>query len=84
MRWMVTFDDAATDELATIWLNAADRKAVTKAAAALERELRDDPDVKGKPHFGGRAIRQNPLTFYYDLIPDDCLVRVTQVLSRNP
>jgi hypothetical protein len=81
---MVTFDDAATDELATIWLNAADRKAITKAAASLERELRDDPDIKGKPHYGGRVISEDPLTYFYDLIPADCLVRVTQVLSRKP
>jgi len=81
---MVTFDDAATDELATIWLNAADRKAVMIAAAALEREIWDDPNSKGTPHFGGWVIRHDPLMYFYDLIPDDCLVRVTQVLSRHP
>jgi len=40
--------------------------------------------VKGSPFFGDRKISHDPLTFFYELIPDDCLVRVTEVLRRKP
>jgi hypothetical protein len=84
MRWILSYTDLAIDQLATIWLNAPDRRAVSSAADALEQELRDDPDVKGSPFFGDRTISRIPLTFFYELIPDDCLVRVIEVKRSKP
>jgi hypothetical protein len=84
MRWIVSYTDMALDQLTTIWLNAPDRAAVTRASDELERELRNDADVKGRPFFGGRTISHDPLVFFYEVIPDDCLVRVTEVVRRKP
>ena len=84
MKWIVSYTDEALDQLTTLWLNAPDRASVTRASDEIERDLRNDADVKGRPFFGGRAISQDPLVFFYEVIPDDCLLRGTEVKRSIP
>ena len=37
MKWAVTYQPSAADELAAIWLAAADRQAITDAANLVDR-----------------------------------------------
>lgn len=39
MKWTVTYLPSAKDDLATIWINALDRKAVTNSANSIDHLL---------------------------------------------
>jgi hypothetical protein len=80
MRYTLTYIPKATAELATLWLTAKDQKALSESADAIERELRDDPDVKGEVIEGAlRKIVKTPLVFYFVVSPDDCQATVWSV-----
>ena len=49
MSFTVNWSDDASDTLATIWMRSADRNAVTKAQAAIDRLLAANPLVNGTP-----------------------------------
>jgi hypothetical protein len=79
MKYTVTWLPAARDELTRIYLQPLDRQAVTDAANLIDEELKIDPDRKGRV-FGERYFfRAPPLVVAFEMIPDDCLVRVLQV-----
>jgi hypothetical protein len=79
MKYTVTWIPAASDELTRIYLQPLDRQAVRDAADFIDEELSVDPDRKGRV-FGGRYFfRAPPLVVAFEMIPDDCLVRVLQV-----
>jgi hypothetical protein len=72
MRYTLTYIPQATAELATLWLTAKDQKAVSESADWIERELRDDPDIKGELVEGVlRKLVKAPLVFYFVVSPDD-------------
>ena len=47
MKYSVDWTDDAIDSLTTIWLQSADRGAVTTAQVAIDKLLAADPLVKG-------------------------------------
>ena len=71
MRYTAVWRDTALQQLATIWMAAADRAAVNSAA--------DDPDQKGEDDFGDRFVINAVLWALYHVYPDDRTVHVLQV-----
>jgi len=82
MRYTVTWDRDAEDELARIWLDTGDRAAVTSAADRIDHILRDDPDVEGEEFHGDRILIVPPLAVIFAVITDDRIVKVLQVVHR--
>ena len=80
MIWTVTYDDIATDELADLYNNAEDKRAVTSAADYIETLLRHDADQKGHVLNGTRLLVVLPLAVIFSVSPDDMLVKVLRVL----
>lgn len=58
MRFVCRWRQAATDDLAEIWLDAdsANRYRITAAAREVDRLLQRDPDVEGESRDGDRRI----------------------------
>ncbi len=80
MRYTVTWAPSARDiELTTIWLQAPDRGAVTKASHEIERKLRTDPETQGQDFYGDRILEVWPLIVVFAVYPDDRLVEILQV-----
>jgi hypothetical protein len=48
-RFTVVWHQGALDELATLWIEAADRRAVASAAGEIDRYLASDAEGKGTP-----------------------------------
>jgi hypothetical protein len=85
MRFTLTYRPSARDELAELWLAAEDPHAVTHSSNGIERELRDDPDLKGETVEGSlRKIVAAPLVYYYVVSPDDRLATVWSVRWAKP
>lgn len=80
MRYTVTWMPSARDiDLTTIWLNAQDRQAVTKASHEIDRKLRFDPESQGQDFYGDRILEVWPLIVVFAVYPDDRLVEILQV-----
>lgn len=79
-RYTVAWYADAQDQLASIWIDAPDRNAVSSAADSLDRELATDPERKGRP-VGDRlrVLHEPPLEVLFDVIEPDRLVRVLTV-----
>ncbi len=61
MRFTVTWHPSAEEELAAIWLQAADREAVTQAAHVIDQLLSSDPLTQGEDFYGDRILVALPL-----------------------
>jgi hypothetical protein len=81
MKYRVTFLKVADQELADIWLNAADRTAVTIASFQLQQLLELRPLKAGESRGSSvnRTVINPPLAFDYEVIEDDKKVRVVHV-----
>lgn len=80
MRYTVTWTPSARDiDLTTIWLQAQDRQAVTKASHEIDRKLRIDPESQGQDFYGDRILEVWPLIVVFAIYPDDLRVEVLQV-----
>jgi hypothetical protein len=79
MRYTVVWRDTALQQLATIWMAAADRAAVNHAVDDVDTELADDPDQKGEDYFGDRYILNAVMWALYHIYSDDRMVHVLQV-----
>jgi hypothetical protein len=62
MRYTVVSTDRVPDELAEIWLQAADRSAISQAASENERILRLTPLAPGMDHGSFRTLTVGPFT----------------------
>jgi plasmid stabilization system protein ParE len=62
MTFTVNWTEAALQQLAAIWLAAADRNAVTVASEEIDRELRVDPDTLGRATFATVREYKRPLS----------------------
>jgi hypothetical protein len=64
MNYIVYWTVVALDELADVWMTAADRNAVTAASDQLEREVAADPTGRGLPRAGdsGYVAVEPPLS----------------------
>jgi plasmid stabilization system protein ParE len=80
MKYKVDWLPAAEQELADVWLQAADRDAVSQAAHAIDQVLELDPHHAGESRPEGRRILfAPPLGVIFRIIEDDKLVQVSQV-----
>ena len=79
MRYTVVWTPAARDQLAELWLQAADRATVTQATHQIDQTLRDDPDTKGVDFYGDRLLVVPPLQVVFVVRADDLTAEVQQV-----
>ena len=76
-RFTIVWHALAQDELARIWLDAADRQSVTLAANAVDRDLATDAMAKDIQVEGGlRELTVPPLRVVFAKGEEDRLVRV--------
>ena len=83
MNYTVTWAPEAENGLATAWLAAPDRNAVTAASHRLDQDLATDPYARGVARNASvnRTAVELPLGIDYEIIEDDRLVRVLVVWS---
>jgi len=79
MRFTVIWSRFAQDLLALLWIQAADRNAVTAASHRIDRLLRVDPDTRGVPFFGDRLLVVPPLRVRFSINSMDMIVEVFDV-----
>lgn len=81
MSYRVIWPRAARNDLADIWLNAADQNAVTSASAEIDRQLGAEPLRAGRPMRSSvrRRLVVPPLGVLYEVIEDDKRVVVLTV-----
>ena len=76
-RYTVTAVPRVEDDLARIWLSATDRQAVSRAADAIDRSLREDAPQKGEE--AGPRLRRlmlPPLMAEFTVNEDDRIVTI--------
>ncbi len=82
--WTVEWLSGAEDDLADIWINAPDRKAVNAAQNEIDRLLSQDPDNNGKLFSEGLyRIRIDPLKVFSQLDEANRLVSVSNVTPSS-
>ena len=79
MRFTVIWDESVQDELARIWLQAADQQAVADAADHIDHLLKFSPERVGQAYDGDRRLIVEPLEVIYSVSMEDCMVRVLHV-----
>ena len=80
MKYTVAWIQQAQDALASVWLAAADRNAVARAANTIDRLLQWSPQLQGQLLFDTvRVLSISPLTVEYEVIEADRLVYVIAV-----
>lgn len=83
MKWTVVWIRAVQNDLADLWMAAPDRKVVEDAANWIDQALARDPQGLGIHAADGWFLERLPLTVSYEVIPDDCMVRVLQVVRSD-
>jgi hypothetical protein len=79
-RYTVVWLTSAQNDLAQLWIDAEDRKAVEEAGNAIDRELANDPGGKGTPVSEGlRALDIEPLRVTFTFEDADRLAKVLSV-----
>ncbi len=83
MNYAVTWTPGAEQELAAVWLAAADRGAVAASSHRLDQDLANDPYARGVPRNSSvnRTATDLPLGIDYEIIEDDKKVRILRVWS---
>jgi plasmid stabilization system protein ParE len=85
MKYTVVWRARAEADLASIWLAAEDRDAVTQAAAEIDSVLREDAPSKGESRSGDkRILLLPPLAVDFSVIDDDRLVSILSAWSFRP
>jgi hypothetical protein len=80
MSYTVTFTPDARDALAEMWMNAADKEDLARAADEMERQLASDPFAVGESRVVDiRIVIVPPLAAYYDARKADRLVKVWRI-----
>ena len=80
IRYTVVWHDGAQDQLARIWMDAADRDDVTRAAHEIDTHLAKDAETKGMPVVGDiREWVTTPLRVLFAVSPLDRLVKILHV-----
>jgi hypothetical protein len=79
-KFTVISSKEADDDLADLWTDAPDRKAVTAAQHQIDQYLATDPFRAGREVSEGlRRIDVPPLKAFYEINSDDRIVRITGV-----
>ena len=85
MKYTVLWTRSAEQELAGLWLRAANRSAVTRAATEADELLRDDPSARGESRTGPvRIMFVPPLGIEFEVSEDDRAVYVLTVWAPRP
>jgi hypothetical protein len=80
MRYTVLWSPVAEQRLAALWTDAVNRKAVTDAANAIDRQLANDPDELGESRSDGtRVLFVPPLGILFQVNEGDRMVTVLAV-----
>ena len=84
MKWTVIYRPDAADELATIWLRAADRQAVADAANAIDQQLGTAPETTGESRENNsRILCEGELTVLFDVNEQERTVTVWGVSHQE-
>ncbi len=84
-RFTVIWSNEAHNQLAQIWLAAADRPAVNAAANAIDGQLANDTQSKGAALIEGlRVLDVPPLHALFSVAVPERLVHIVLVRSSNP
>jgi len=87
MSYTVLWKPAAQQELAQLWINAADRSALAAAADLIDALLKTDPQSQGESRHGDmRVLICPPLAVNYKVSEADRIVLVSDVWlwGRHP
>jgi hypothetical protein len=85
MKYQVHRVSEAEEELASIWIRAADRNLITQAAFAIDEVLRDNPNEAGESRSEGRRVFLHPpLGVTFSISTDDQTVLVLTVWRFDP
>jgi hypothetical protein len=85
MIYTVLWRPLAEQQLAQLWNNASDRKAITSAADTIDSLLRRDPQSKGESRSGmTRVLFVEPLLVLFDVVQPDRTVYVKAVGRVRP
>ena len=80
MKYTVVWKAAAEEELAQMWLDAADRSAVTVAANGIDRLLAAKPEEQGESRSGAtQGMFIHPVGAFFDVSEEDRVVSVLRV-----
>jgi plasmid stabilization system protein ParE len=84
-RYTVIWLKVAESDLAQIWIDATNRKAVEEAANAIDHELANDAQRKGRPVSEGLyRLYKSPLHILFTVLVADCVVEVVSVRIERP
>jgi plasmid stabilization system protein ParE len=84
VNYTVVWQPTAENQLAAAWVDAKDRRAVTRASDQIDTLLGAVPDRVGESRDTGRRVLVVlPLVVTYEVIEDDKLVRVLRVVLRE-
>ncbi|HJT78190.1 MAG TPA: hypothetical protein VJ739_13385 [Gemmataceae bacterium] len=76
MRYSVVTSAEVDNELALIYVEAADRRAVQRAADEIERLLGSSPLDRGTDYGEYHSLTVAPLRVTYAVSPADCMVTI--------
>jgi len=80
VRYTVVWKPDAEEDLASLWIAAEDRAAITAAADRIDPLLRTDPDGVGESRSGNaRIMFLGPLAITFRIVDEDRLVQVLSV-----
>jgi hypothetical protein len=83
MKYTVVTTSIADDQLAKLWLRAADRQSVADAYDCIEAMLKHDPHLLGRAHPGGwRVLDEPPIVVTFRVVEEDRLARILSVHFR--
>lgn len=84
-RYSVVHTRQFERELATLWIAAANSRAVTEASDRIDQLLAFDPDLKGDQIQGNlRKIAEGAIWVYYVVEPDDRRATLWPVRPAKP
>jgi hypothetical protein len=79
MRYTVTVNPDADEELADIWMRAANKNDVTRAFHLVEQSLGSDPLKSAYPDGDRFWHIELPLAVYFSFSPDDCMESILHI-----
>ena len=84
MRYTVVWSQHAESQLAELWSSAADRRAITAAARAIDTLLAENAHVLGESREGTvRIAFVSPLGVYFEALPSERVARVLHVWTTS-
>jgi plasmid stabilization system protein ParE len=80
MKYTVIWKPAAEADLARLWTDSPDKRAITDASDRIDALLKKNPGALGESRSGNdRILVIAPLALIFEVLEDDKLVRVLNV-----